>query len=240
VSSFWGQVRTAGETNQNAQNYLQSILHVGESPRDLIERFGPPLGKFETQSNELCLDFHFSDQNQTSAARSAGVRGFAAFFVSNKLVHWDPVYESRSAQFENSSVKHAPFAFKANHAVIMFSVVSQEQRDDEVYVNTPKFPNLGYIKKSPDLAIFSGQYIAYDSTQNATPTIELLLSREDGEKLHTLTSENVGSQMALLVDTQIVLAPYVQGPISDGQVTLELSKPSYSIVLQALKNAHKD
>jgi hypothetical protein len=228
----------ASGTEQKARHYLQPMLHIGDTTTNLIAQFGDPVGQYETGDHELSMSFFFLDNKHEALV--AGVGGFTAFFVSNRLVHWDPIYESVNPKFENSSVKHAPVAFEADHPVIMLSVVSQNQTNGWIYVNDPMFPNLGYIKRSPDLSVYSGQYVVYDSTENSSHTIEFILSQEDGGKLHTLTSENVGNQMALLVDTQVIAAPYVQGSIADGRVMLELSDPSYSILLQALKKAHKD
>jgi preprotein translocase subunit SecD len=62
-----------------------------------------------------------------------------------------------------------------------------------------------------------------------------VLSQADGEKLKKLTSENVGKQLALLIGSQVVLAPYIREPISDGEIMLELPDSPYSILLKALK-----
>jgi hypothetical protein len=222
------------ETEQKARAFLQPMLHVGDSPTNLIARFGPPVYQYETQTHELSMSFSFSTEKQTALA--AGVGGFTAFFTANQLTHWDPIYESENPKFKGSSVNAV--AFTAVHAVFVFNVVSQNQKSGWSYVNSPLLPNGGYINNSPDLAIYSGRYIAYDSSQNTRPTVEFLLSQEDTERLRTLTSANVGNRMALLVDAQVIFAPYVLAPITDGRVILELSEPSYSVLLKALRRAH--
>ena len=71
-------VGTELRVEEKARAYLQPLLHIGESPTNLIERFGAPVFKSETPSNELCLTFRFSIHNQ--ATHNAGVGGFDAFF----------------------------------------------------------------------------------------------------------------------------------------------------------------
>jgi hypothetical protein len=60
---------------------------------NLIKRFGLPTEQTEISSNELRLMFLFSDQNYE--AEKAGVGGFDAFFVSNRLTRWLPIYETK-------------------------------------------------------------------------------------------------------------------------------------------------
>ena len=220
---------------QKARKYLQPMLHIGDSTTNIIEQFGLPFYQYETQSHELSMNFFFSDKNHEALA--AGVGGFTAFFTRHQLTRWDPIYESINPKLESSLIKHSPVMFGSDHAVLTFHLVSQEQKNGFIYIDNPMFTKLGYINKSPDIAIQSGQYIVYDSAPKSMHTVELLLSQEDSKKLQVLTSNNVGKQMALLIGSQVVFAPYVQEPISDGRVVLELSEPADSILLRALKAA---
>jgi hypothetical protein len=220
-----------------ARDYLQPLLHDGESSEELERTFGPPIAEYETQNKELSLTYAFSDHNQPAAARAVGVGGVTAFLVSNRLTHWDPVYETRNPAVESSSIKHSPVAFSSDHAVLAFHVASEEKREGSVYVDNSAFEKLGYIGKAPDLSVQSGQYIVYDSAHTSMHTIELVLSRGDGEKLKVLTSENIGKRLALLVASNVVLAPYVSEPISDGQMMIELPDPAYQTLIKALQAA---
>jgi hypothetical protein len=220
---------------ENAQNYLDSILQTGESSDDLVKKFGPPKHKFETQTKELCLLFYFSDQNQIEKARAAGILGFSAYFISNRLTSWEPISGSQDQLSDSATIKPAGVAFQSDHAVLTFYLVSQEQKDGFVYVDTPTFPKLGYINNSPDIAIQAGQYIVYDTNQQPMHDVELFLSREDAAKLKKLTSENFGKRMALCVGSRVILAPNVTDTIPDGDIRISLPEQSFLILTSALK-----
>ncbi len=126
-------------------------------------------------------------------------------------------------------------SFQSNKPVISFFLVSDEPKEGWIYVDNTDSPKLGYINKSPDLVIFSGQYTTYDSAPGSMHYIELDFSQADGEKLKALTSADVGSQLAMLVGSQIVTAPRIYSPISDGVAMLSFPDSSYSILLQALQ-----
>ena len=75
----------------NAKNYLQPMLHIGDSSTNVMARFGLPISQYETGMHELCMYFMFSDTNH--AATLAGVGGFTGFFTNNQLSHWEPIYK---------------------------------------------------------------------------------------------------------------------------------------------------
>lgn len=73
-----------------AEEYLQSLLQAGESVTNLVSKFGRPAFQSETPSKELCLTFYLPQGG--NAANTAGISAFDAFFVSNRLSRWLPIY----------------------------------------------------------------------------------------------------------------------------------------------------
>lgn len=73
-----------------ANNYLRPMLSRGDSLTNIIQCFGFPVYQGETGIHELQAHFLFPANNQEALA--AGVGGFTAYFVSNQLTHWAPVY----------------------------------------------------------------------------------------------------------------------------------------------------
>jgi hypothetical protein len=73
-----------------ADNYLQGLLQTGASITNLISQFGAPAFQSEMPTKELCLTFYFPETN--NAAALAGIAGFDALFVSNRLSRWLPIY----------------------------------------------------------------------------------------------------------------------------------------------------
>jgi hypothetical protein len=223
----------AKEADQKARAYLRPLLPIGENVTDIIEKFGPPLYKSTTGDGKLSMSFFFDDHNK--AALAAGVGGFTAFFTNNLLVSWEPIYETHAPDFHDPSIRHASVSFQSDKPVISFYLVSHEPKEGWTYVDNTNSPKLGYINKSPDLVIFSGQYTTYDSAPGSMHYIELDFTRADGEKLKALTSANVGSQLAMVVGSQVVTAPTIHSPITDGVAMLSFPDSSYSTLLQALQ-----
>jgi hypothetical protein len=74
-----------------ADEYLRGVLQVGESSTNLIDRFGPPSFSSTTPTKETCYTFYLPDES--NAVAIAGISGFDAFFVSNRLTRWFPIYQ---------------------------------------------------------------------------------------------------------------------------------------------------
>jgi hypothetical protein len=85
------QTQTA---EQRARAHLAPMLKIGENKTNLLMEFGPPVDQYETGNGELRVDFNFFDRDQSALA--AGVGGFTAFFRSNCLNRWGPIYETES------------------------------------------------------------------------------------------------------------------------------------------------
>jgi hypothetical protein len=75
---------------QKAQSYIDTLLRVGDTTTNLIARYGPPDYQFETEDRELALCLHLPHSREAAAA---GVGGFVGYFVTNRLVRWQPIYQ---------------------------------------------------------------------------------------------------------------------------------------------------
>jgi hypothetical protein len=222
----------AKEAERKAREYLQPLLHIGEPLTNIIARFGPPIDKSETPAKELVLYFMFRDNEEKAIAAEVG--GFTGFFTNNVLTSWEPIYETWDLKCLKSTVKHPPVSFHSDKAILSFNLVSQEPKDGWIYIDDTKFPKLGYINKSPDLSVFTGQYTVYESADKSKGQISFDITPADGEKLKALTTGNVGQKMAILSGSQIVTAASINTPISTGKFQLDLPNPSFSNVVHAL------
>ena len=125
-------------------------------------------------------------------------------------------------------------AFKADNSVLAISMISQEQGQGKVLVDTPSFPSLGYINKTPDLVVLSGQYYISSASAENKHNIEIVLGPSDAAKLSALTSNHFGDQLAVLVHSEVVAAPRIYAQISDGRFVLALPDSSFLILSNAL------
>lgn len=230
---------SGAEKRQRAHDYLQALIPMGESVTNIIQKFGPPSQTFETPWKTLGLSFHFRDDDENAFA--AGVGGFTAYFASNRLTDWQPIYVTRISSTKVLPIKHESASFHSEKPVFAFCLISEEPKEGSIYINDSKYPKLGYVNKSPDLPIFSGKYTLYEygnksiGLVDGDRQVEFDLSEADGEKLRELTAGNIGKRMAIMVDSQVVIAPRIQSAVSDGHVSITASGMAYSNLLQALR-----
>jgi hypothetical protein len=225
-----------------AEDYLRPLLHAGESEANLVSRFGPPAFRSGTPTNGVCLTFYLPDGS--NAEKIAAICGFEAFFVSNRLSSWLPIYVSsptESTQYTSKTpdrTRQLPSG--PDQALLSFHLVSPEQRSGTTFVDSHKFPSLGYMSTSPDVVIRSGYYTVHTSANEPNKCeVEFLLSDEDSQKLGVLTGGNVGKRVAMLVGSNIVAAPYVASPILSGRVALELPKAEGEALFRQLEGVKR-
>jgi preprotein translocase subunit SecD len=66
-------------------------------------------------------------------------------------------------------------------------------------------------------------------------TMELQLSASDADKMAELTSRSIGKQLAIVVNNEVIAAPFVSAPILNGLANVELSSSSFLVVTRSLK-----
>ena len=232
---------SGAQKRQRGHDYLQALIPMGESVTNIIQKFGPPSQTFETPWKTLGLSFQFRDDDEKAFA--AGVGGFTAYFASNCLTDWRPIYVTRISSTKVLPIKHEPVSFHSEKPVLAFCLVSEEPKEGSIYIDDSQYPKLGYVNKSPDLPIFSGKYTLYEygnkSISLVDGQVEFDLSDADGKKLRELTAGNIGKRMAIMVDSQVVIAPRIQSTVSDGRVSITASGMAYSNLLQTLRAQRK-
>jgi hypothetical protein len=218
-------IADAGASSDPASAYLKSYLTLGEPPGTLLLQFGNPFYKYQPTSNELRMTFSFDHRTREQIA--AGVGGFTAFFVSNKLARWEPTYVDDPIVIPPARL----LSFNGDHTALSFAIVSRSAENDrDVYINTGAFPRLGYIGHRPSLSIRSGQYMVVA----AGKAIKLVLNPDDSQAFKVLTTTNVGLRLACMAGTNVLCAPVITEPISDGEFVLDLSPSAYTRLRAAL------
>jgi hypothetical protein len=207
----------AQEIERKAQEYLQPLLHVGESQEDMVRRFGSPMHTMEISSNELCLDFLFSDQNH--AAENAGVGGFDAFFVSNRLSHWLPIYQG--PRFGAPSTEHA--FFKSDKETFKWFVESDGLKNTLEALDSKGSTDASDLKIPPDLVFEAKVIIGNDTSQSSTNKMMLLtISDKDVSKMKSLSENNLGKRILVVCRNVVIAAPVINEPIASNQILISL------------------
>lgn len=120
---------------------------------------------------------------------------------------------------------------------VAFYVVSEEQIEGGRFIDTKEFPKLGYIRRTPDLALTAleavtvandvlGKFVREQQNRNGGlaglgsdwRTLYIKLLPEDARKFEVLTKNNLGKRILLMLGEQPLTAPLVGAPINYGIV----------------------
>jgi hypothetical protein len=114
---------------------------------------------------------------------------------------------------------------------VKLSIVSTDPIGGGKFVNTARFPKLGFVRATPDLVVTEiekaeVQEQAADSQGGRTNwSFEVDLRGSDARLLGELTATNVPCRVLIQVDDKILAAPLVTTPIANGRVAFECSDP---------------
>src|ERR1035438_2831561 len=218
----------AHEIERKALEYLQPLLHVGESPSNLVARFGNPVAEHVISSdeacysNEVCLSFSFSDRNQ--ATENAGVGGFDAFFVSNRLSHWRPSY--RDPAFSASPPEH-PF-FTSDKETFKVFVETDGLNNFLEAFDSKGSADENDIKVPPDLAFEAKVIVGNATSQTKTNKMMFLtINDQDVPKMENLTKNNVGKRMLIVCRGKVISAPVIMMPIASNKFQFQVQDSGF-------------
>ncbi len=212
----------AQEIERKGREYLQPLLHVGESSADLVRRFGNPTQKMEISSNELCLDFFFFDQNR--AAENAGVGGFTAFFVSNQLSRWVPIYQG--SRISASPPGHP--LFTSDKETFKLFVETDSLKNSLEALDSKGSADASDLKIPPDLVFEAKVIVGNDTSQTKfNKMMFLTINDQDVPKLNSLTENNLGKRMLIVCRGEVISAPVIMMPIASSKFQFQVQDSGF-------------
>jgi len=166
------------------------------------------------------------------------VGGLTAQFLDHRLVKWQPIYTKTSPPVKTSEPSIAldgrlsvPSKTPPHtRTKLVFHVVSKEPISGGVFVDTQEFPKLGYIRALPDLEIvhlqdvsldvypvidLTGERMSSPGTGESVARLSVVLALQDTNRMHSFSSENLGNQVLILVNDEIIAAPRLLQPSQD-------------------------
>jgi hypothetical protein len=212
----------AHEIERKAQEYLQPLLHVGESPADLVGRFGDPVAENVISSNAVCLSFSFSDRNH--AAENAGVGGVDAFFVSNRLSHWRPTY--RDPSFSASPPEHP--VFTSDKETFKLFVEADSLKNSLEALDSKGSADANDLKTPPDLVFEAKVIVGNDASPTKTnKTMFLTINDQDIPKMKSLTQNNIGKRMLIVCRGEVIAAPVINMAIDSNKLLFPVKNAGF-------------
>lgn len=143
-------------------------------------------------------------------------------------------------------------ATESQSVALAFYVVSEEKIDGGRYIDTLDLPKVGYIAVKPDLVITRlvavSESVAHSSmvevgkdgkrteTPFDQPALTIQIFPADTQKIESLTGQNIGKRVLMMVGDTPLIAPAVQAPISTQSFQITIGKQSDQKVIEdALK-----
>jgi hypothetical protein len=126
-------------------------------------------------------------------------------------------------------------AADVNSNSLSFYVVSDAKIDGGKFIDTLDFPKLGYIAAEPDLVITQLLSVSNNVFQSQIdrPTLDLQISPEDAKQFETLTQNNLGKQVLLMLGDTPLIAPRIIGVVSTQNIQVTIGRHSNRKLIEA-------
>lgn len=108
--------------------------------------------------------------------------------------------------------------------VLKLFVVSDKPSPDAVFIDTPRLPKLGFVPASPSLNITNvmeatiEELTIPDGAQQTSTAwaFNVLLNEDTARVLSTLSSTNLGHKLLIMLDSELLAAPFLTAPLNTG------------------------
>ncbi len=187
----------------------------------LVKKYDLKLGLDLAGGSQLIFEADMSkisaDKKQTAieGVRDVIERRVNLFGVSEPTV--------QTSEFDGKSrvIVDLPGVKDTQEAVNLIGKTAQLAFEEIQTIPDPKGATPSSILVPTDLtgADLESAQVSFDS-QTGKPAISLQFTKEGGNKFEKITSRNIGKQLPIILDNQIVSAPVVSGVISGGQAQI--------------------
>jgi hypothetical protein len=211
-----------------SSNFLSSVLKPG-TPRELVlNTFGTPLDESNAGVSRRCLTYSSLIAGRDLPDENHYV-GFQVILSNDVVVGWVPVLTAeaprgsfRPEPVDRERVAGLPAAasLSQSNALSLF-VVSDTAPLRGRYVDTERFPKLGYVRETPDLSVKSVVSVTRRRSESGQPLVVIELTSKDAATLQQFTAANVHRRMLVMLGEQPIAAPYILVPIDTGSLVIQ-------------------
>jgi hypothetical protein len=232
--------KTVSSATPYSSNYLNSVLTNGMAKQMILVKFGPPMDGKEVAPGIICLDY-FSGATPEEITNDDSLVGFQILLQSNSLIRWSPVLTSTTRapmQQKNAVPAAANARISSSNEGIGFYVVTEQSINGGKYIDTARFPQLGYIHSVPDMEIRKIKSVDKQSLGAGTGKNQLLISlrSEDAKALSQFSRTNIGNRILITVGGVPIMAPRIESPIDTPSFLITAISPQEAdAVFLALK-----
>lgn len=203
---------------------VRSFIKEGMERETVIREFGNP---HDTRTNGIWVDDSYISLSSKTVVLENKFLGFDVTYTNYRVLRWDPVYSGGLISGNPSHIIDSATNSTSTTNEIEFYIV-RDIWPNGVYIDTPDFPRLGYIRKNAD-AVFTKMKSAELRVEDASSSgggnrydIKISLMEEDAKRFETMTSQNVTKQILVMINHTPIAAPIVTQPINDGEMLIRL------------------
>ena len=191
----------------------------------VIREFGNP---HDTSTNGILVDdSYISPLSSKTVVLENKFLGFDVTYTNYRVMWWGPIYSGGLISGNPSHIIDSATGFTSTTNEIELYIV-RNIWPNGVYIDTPDFPRLGYIRKNAD-AVFTNLKSAELRVEDASSSgggnrydIEISLREEDAKGLETVTSQNMRKQILVMINHTPIAAPIVTQPLNGGKMLITL------------------
>ena len=209
---------------------IRQKLILGMTTNEVIRHLGMPLAVEDLGNTRVLWRFQIIEFPADDEMRGAFVSGISTGFTNGRLAHVGFLYAAHPSERKvdvGKATAHSDVGAGKVHRLKLFTV-STNSIPGGRFVDSRRFPQLGYISLIPDLEIsqlksataIERSVAGLGGQSNTVWVVKVFLSDEDSKRLESLTRNHASETILMVVDNEPVFAPRILGPIATGSFEL--------------------
>jgi hypothetical protein len=223
---------------------LRRLLVAGMGTNQIVAVFGEPRWTEDLGKGEQVWHYGFPAFPADNEMRGSCVVGVAIGITNGLLAIWgcSHVGVPSDHRVPQQQVLPSDTGQADPHEQLKVFIVSSDPTANGQFIDTERFPKVGFIPRTPNLAIHKVKEVTLDERafsesegQNRTIwSFSIFLNEEDATRLKTLTETNVSRQIVIMIRDEPVSAPRIRAPLENGVLQIECSERSVMELLKKL------
>jgi len=229
------QNRAGGRPTDWSRTNLTALLSPDAPTNSVVTNFGMPDAVIDLDDQRVAWFYEIRPPlaGENGLPESARV-AVQVFILNGRCGGWDYVLGQSlkprprvvSIPLDGHRVAATAQATTTRPILRLF-VVSINPVMGGQFVDTSRFPKLGYIHGVPDGVFESLKEVALNQAEASSPTgasptgwdVSITLVGDDAKRLAEVTESSVGKRVLIEVGGEYIAAPFVKGPIDGGSLS---------------------
>jgi len=209
---------------------LRRILLPGMATNEITATFGEPRWKEDLGEGQQVWHYSLPVFPADDAMRGSYVAGVAVGVTNGRLANWGCSYVGAPNDGVSRKQGVLPGSKgQTDSPTLQFFIVGSDRIGDGRFIDTERFPKLGFIAPTPTLAIRRLKEVTLEERtrsdsagQSRTAwSFGIFLTQEDAARLKTVTATNVSTKLLIMVGDEPVSAPTITAPLETGSLVIE-------------------